>query len=373
MTTGSLDNPAAENLEMKKAVLFIGNFLDSFPLERYVSGNLANRLSDRGWRCWITSRKQNRLARLADMLMTTRTRRSDYEVALVDVFSGPAFFWAEATGWLLRRAGKPFALVLRGGDLPAFSRRFPKRVRRLLASANMVTTPSAYLREQMQLYCAEMRLIPNPVDVTEYEFRLRAAPRPEFVWLRAFHEIYNPSLAPLVISNLRTDFPDAHLTMTGPDKGDGSLARVRSIIEQSGLAGSVSLAESVDKTQVPTVVNRGDIFLNTTNFDNAPVSVVEAMACGLCVVSSNVGGIPYLLQDGHDALLVPPNDAPAMADAARRILQDQNLGASLSRNARSKAEGFDWSIILPQWERALCEAATKGQRHQQQVCSAGSS
>jgi glycosyltransferase involved in cell wall biosynthesis len=193
---------------------------------------------------------------------------------------------------------------------------------------------------------------------------LRADPKPDLVWLRAFHAAYNPSLAPRVLSELRPHFPAARLVMVGPDKGDGSLARVRSIVDGWRLADAVSLLGPVHKTEIRTVLNRGDIFLNTTNFDNTPVSVVEAMACGLCVVSTNVGGIPYLLRDGHDALLVPPNDSPAMVAAVRRILTEPGLAERLSRNARSKAEGFDWSNILPQWEKLLAEVGANAEPEQ---------
>jgi glycosyltransferase involved in cell wall biosynthesis len=97
--------------------------------------------------------------------------------------------------------------------------------------------------------------------------------------------------------------------------------------------------------------------LNTTNVDNTPISILEAMACGLCVVSTSVGGIPYLLEHEHDALLVPPNDPEAMAIAVRRLLTEPGLAERLSRNGRQKAEQFDWSIILPQWEALLISVA----------------
>ena len=97
-------------------------------------------------------------------------------------------------------------------------------------------------------------------------------------------------------------------------------------------------------------MNQGDVFINTTNIDNTPVSLLEAMACGLCVVSTNVGGLPYLIEDGVDALLVPPDDSQAMAAAVRRILTEPGLAARLSSNARKKIERFDRSVILPQWE-----------------------
>ncbi|MEZ5362585.1 MAG: glycosyltransferase [Bryobacterales bacterium] len=95
--------------------------------------------------------------------------------------------------------------------------------------------------------------------------------------------------------------------------------------------------------------------MNTARIDNSPVSVVEAMAAGLCVVSTRVGGLPLLVEDQVDCLLTPPGDARAIASAALRILHQPGLSARLSLNARRKAERFDWSVIVPQWERLFTE------------------
>ena len=78
--------------------------------------------------------------------------------------------------------------------------------------------------------------------------------------------------------------------------------------------------------------------------------MIEAMANGLCIVTTNVGGIPWLVEDGSEALLVPPDDPEAMCDAILRLLSDPALASALSANARKKAEAFDWSMVLPQWE-----------------------
>jgi glycosyltransferase involved in cell wall biosynthesis len=77
------------------------------------------------------------------------------------------------------------------------------------------------------------------------------------------------------------------------------------------------------------------------------------MACGLCIISTNVGGIPYLLEHEHDALLVPPDDPAAMAGAVRRLFTEEGLAERLSCNARRKVEQFDWLNVLPQWEAIL--------------------
>lgn len=340
-----------------RRVLIVGNFLSSSGMNKSVCEELAIRLPERGWPVITTSSRSNRFLRLFDMLWTAWRARKQYDVAQIDVFSGPSFLWAEAAAWLLRRLKKPYILTLHGGNLPEFSRRWQGRVRRLLPSAAAVTTPSRYLQEQMAAYRESLILLPNPLDIAAYPAVERLAPRLCLVWLRAFHEIYNPRLAARVTALLKTDFPDIQLTMVGPDKGDGSFAAFNATVHELGLDGHVRCAGGVPKRDVPTWMNTGDIFLNTTNVDNTPVSVIEAMACGLCVVSTNVGGIPYLLDDGHDALLVPPDDPQAMADAIRRILTEPELAACLSRNARAKAEQFDWSMVLPQWEELLTDAA----------------
>jgi glycosyltransferase involved in cell wall biosynthesis len=337
----------------RPALLMVGHFLSSSVGTRSVCEDLADRLSAAGWPVWTTSTHLGRLRRLSDMMLTAWRRRRQYAVVQVDVYSGPAFVWAEMTCRVLRLAHKPYVLTLHGGNLPNFARREPRRVQRLLGSAAAVTTPSRYLLEQMRPYSARLHLLPNALQIDNYEFRPRQHPRPHLVWLRAFHSIYQPELAVEVVSRLVGGFPEIALTMAGPDKRDGSRSRTEALAEQLGIGSRVALPGRVPKAEVPACLNRGDVFLNTTTVDNAPVSVLEAMACGLCVVSTNVGGIPYLLEDQRDALLVPAGDAEAMAAAVRRLLTEPGLAERLSRGARDKAEQFAWSVVLPQWEELL--------------------
>jgi glycosyltransferase involved in cell wall biosynthesis len=341
------------NQELNKRILLVGNFLSNSGINRSVCEDLAIQLVNAGWYVVTTSNRRGRLSRLINMLYTTWSQRHQYLIAQVDVYSGPAFIWAEAVCRLLDRVGKPYILTLHGGNLPIFSRRWPNRVRSLLRYATAVTTPSRYLLEEMHYYRDDIRLIPNALNQSAYHFILRTRVKPRLVWLRAFHETYNPSLAPEVLAKLTKDFPNVHLIMVGPDKGDGSFQKTQQVAVKLGVRDLITLPGGISKTEVPLWMNKGDIFLNTTNVDNTPVSVLEAMACGLCVVSTNVGGIPYLLEHELDALLVSSNDPDNMAESVRRILTEPDLAARLSHNARRKAEKFDWSIILPRWESLL--------------------
>lgn len=291
------------------------------------------------------------------MMSTAVLRRRSYDVAVVEVYSGKAFLWGEALSLLLSTLRCPFVLILHGGALPDFARRYPERVRKCLSRATAVISPSHYLKTHLSRYRPDVQLLPNPLNICAYNYRERTNPKPQLVWLRAMHAIYNPTLAIRVGNFLAADFPETHLTMVGPDKGDGSLQHVKALAEELSFARRLTLPGGVAKSEVPYWMDRGDIFLNTTNVDNTPTSVLEAMACGLCVVSTNVGGIPYLLEHEVDALLVLPNDPEAMSAAVRRLLSEPGLAARLSRNGRRKAERLDWSIILPQWRTLLTSLA----------------
>lgn len=344
-------------MESQRSVLIVGNFLSEHSRSRGVCEDLAEHLMTAGWKVTTTSNKLGRIARIFDMLKTVWSQRNHYELATIDAFSGLSFLWAEMIGFVLSILGKPSVITLHGGNLPSFAQRWPGRVTRLLKSAAVVTTPSRYLMEQMKVYCPDLMLVPNPIEVPNYRFELRRDPRPILVWLRTFEDIYNAPLAIYLAASLIPSYPHFRLFMGGGDNGNGSLQTVKQLAADLGISSFVEFAGRINNANVPNWLQSGDIFINTTNVDNTPVSVLEAMACGLCVISTNIGGIPYLLDDEKDAILVPPNNPEAMAAAVRRILVEPELAERLSRNARQKAEQFDWSVILPQWEKLLREVA----------------
>jgi glycosyltransferase involved in cell wall biosynthesis len=291
------------------------------------------------------------------MLLTTWRLRHEFDAAHIDVFSGPSFLWAEAVAGLLRALGRPYVLTLHGGNLPAFGARWPGRLRRLLASAAAVTSPSRYLCTRLQRFSDRILHLPNGIDAGAYPHAVRLRAAPQLVWLRSFHEIYDPVLAVDAAGRLAAELPALRLRMYGAER-DGTRAAALRAARRAGIEGRVEIGARIAKADVPARLSEGDIFLNTATIDNTPVSVIEALACGLCVVSTDVGGIPYLLEHETDALLVPPGDGGAMASAVRRLIADPALAERLSRNARAKAEQFDFSIVLPQWRALLGSLAT---------------
>lgn len=346
----------------KPSILMIGNYLPTPKYNKNVWHYLAERLAANGWDVHTTSSKINKPLRLLDMSWTIIKRRNDFQIAQVDVFSGKAFFWAEFCQLLLRLFKKPLILTLHGGALPDFSKKHPHRVSRLLNNADIVVTPSSYLQQALSKYRAEICIIHNPIDLSAVIYRHREKVESKLIWLRSFHEIYNPTMAVWVLRILLDQFPAFQLIMVGPDKQDGSLQQTLQLAEDLQVINFLEITGGIPHTQVSQFLNNADIFINTSNYDNMPSSVLEAMACGLPIVSTNVGGIPDLIIDNVDGLLVPPNDPQAMANAIIRIIKEPNLAETISNAAHHKAQHHDWSVILPQWDSLLRSILEKGCR-----------
>jgi glycosyltransferase involved in cell wall biosynthesis len=209
----------------------------------------------------------------------------------------------------------------------------------------------------MSSYRSDLLLLPNPVDCRSFRFRLHSPAAARLVWVRAFHRIYNPPLAVQVLAHITASHPSATLRMVGPDKGDGSLQETVRTAGELGVEKRLTIIPGVPLSQVPDHLRTGDIFLNTSNIDNVPVSVLQAMSAGLCVVSTDAGGMRYLLENQRDSFLVPSADVDAMAAAVERILGDPITAAALSLNARLKAEQCDWPLYLARWKELLLSLA----------------
>jgi len=206
----------------------------------------------------------------------------------------------------------------------------------------------------------EIKWIPNGIELSQYVFQHRTTSKPVLVWLRAFHTIYAPEMAVEALRLLVAKFPAMKLIMVGPDKNDGTVQQFIAKVEKYKLSSQVRIVGKVPKGDVPYWLQQGDIFLNTTRVESFGVAVLEAAACGLPIVTTTAGELPYFWEHEVDALLVPPDDAEAMANAVERILTEPGLAGRLSANARKKAEGFDWSVVLPQWEALFEKVINQG-------------
>lgn len=319
---------------------------------------LAGLLADEGYSVRTTSHIPARLPRLIDTLRSIYAWRSEIDLIIHQVFSGPAFVINDAASLLCRALGMRQVYVLHGGSLPEFATSRRRWVRRVMRRADAIVAPSGYLAnmfEEVPDIFARTRVIPNSLAIEDYPYRHRPVVRPRLLWMRTFHAIYHPQMALDVLADLRRTHPAATLTMAGQEKG--LHAQVQEKARQMGLADAVRFPGFLGPEDKTREFAAHDIFINTNRVDNMPVSVVEAAAFGLPVVATRVGGIPYLLTNDDTALLTPDGDAEAMAAAVRRLLEEPGLAARLSANGRALAEHSSWEPVRTQWEALFEEMA----------------
>ena len=317
---------------------------------------LANLLAGAGYPVQTTSPVIGRAGRLADTVRSLVAWRKSYDLVILSVFGGPGFYMADATSRLARWLGKPMITVLHGGSLPRLAYRRGGWVRRVLGRAAIIVAPSNFLAEFARQLGLAVAVIPNVIALQDYPFRLRSQVKPRLLWMRTFEEIYHPEMAVEVLNLVRQAAPQARLTMAG-QKGD-RLEATRALAGQIGLDGTVRFAGFLDQAGKSREFAGHDIFLNTNHVDNTPVSVLEAAAFGLPVVATQVGGVPYLLENEKNALLVADNDTQAMAAGVLRLLREDGLAEKLSRNGRVLAEASAWENVLPAWRTAIRTAAS---------------
>jgi glycosyltransferase involved in cell wall biosynthesis len=312
---------------------------------------LADLLREAGYEVIAVSAILNRYLRLADIIWTIIRRRREIDLLVIQTFGGPSFVVEDVVSYLGRRFGHRIIMHLHGGAMPEFMARYPQWTRRVFSRADVFVTPSEFLARAVKPYAAQ--IIPNVIDLSDYPYRQRQKLNPRLFWMRCFHPIYNPAMAVRALSRLRSAFPQAELVLAGQD--EGMEAGIRRLAQAVGLNGAVRFPGFLNRAEKAQEGDAADIFINTSHVDNMPVTIVEACAMGLPVITTDVGGIKDLLIDGETGLLVPDDDDEAMCKAITRLLNDPALAGRLSNNGRRLAERSSWQQIRPQWEQVFAE------------------
>ena len=298
------------------------------------------------------SDKRNKFVRLLDMLWSIVKYRKEIDCILIDTYSTSNFYYAYLCASFAQFFGLRYIPILHGGNLPERLKRNPKLSQSIFSHAFVNVAPSAYLYEYFENEGFDIVYIPNSIDIGQYVFLKREALRPRLLYVRAFSELYNPMMALDVVDILKKKYPNIELCMVGPDK-DGTLKNVRGRCKEMGLEKQVKFMGKMDKAAWHELSRDYDIFINTTNADNTPVSLVEAMALGLPIVTTKVGGIPYLVEDGVEAYCVSPQDPLAMSGKIELLLSHPEAALQMAENARLKAETFDWGQVRKKWIEVL--------------------
>ncbi|WP_339754575.1 glycosyltransferase family 4 protein [uncultured Winogradskyella sp.] len=333
-----------------KNVLYIGNALSNNGRTSTTIEILGERLKEI-CSIKIASTKPNKVLRLFDMIRLVLKNKSATDFVLIDTYSTSNFYFAFVISQLCRVCKLHYIPILHGGNLEIRLKNNPKLSDLIFNNAYKLVAPSNFLKAVFQTYgYKDVLLISNFIEIGCYEFLNREIDDIKMLWVRSFSSIYNPQKAVLVMNRLLKKGFKTSLTMVGPDV-DGSMDNVKVLALKEGL--DVKFPGKLSKQNWVELSKKHNVFINTTNFDNTPVSVIEAMALGLPIVSTEVGGLPYLISNNKDGLLVPSDDADAMAHKIIELREDNSLRISLITNARDKVENFDWKNIKPKWQSLL--------------------
>lgn len=249
----------------------------------------------------------------------------------------------------------------RGGHADTFFATAPRHVLAALAGAQLRVTPSAYLLRVFRRHGLEAEVIPNIVDLS----RFAPAPRrgfgdaPHLIVTRNLEPIYDIPTALRAFARVREALPGARLTVAGSGP---ELAALQALAAALGLADAVHFSGRIDNAQIPALYAAADLVLNPSTVDNMPISILEAFASGVPVVSTDAGGIPDLVTTGIDGLLVPVGDDAAMAAAALRVLRDGAMAERLRQAGLAAAQQYAWPRVRAQWLDAYRRAARGARR-----------
>ncbi|ADV46964.1 glycosyltransferase family 4 protein [Nitratifractor salsuginis] len=331
----------------KKRIVFVGSHLSDKRGTKGISEKISILLRDK-YEVVLVSRYENLALRSMDIIWTLLSSR--FDIVHIDVFSNKAFYYADIASRIAKAKKERLIMTLRGGMLHEEYERYPSRMKKVFERADILQSPSLFLIDFFKRKGFNVNYMPNFIEIDRFNYNRDNVHPNTILWVRAFAEIYQPELAVRTIGKLVTKYPDIKLTMIGPDHG--LLPGIEKLIIELELDDHVEVVGRIPNEELYRYYQTHAVYLNTTRYESFGMAVIEAAACGIPVVSTNVGEIPYIWNDNENILLSRADDED-MAQKVDILLSDPYLAASISKNARKKAETFSWEHIKAKWMRLL--------------------
>lgn len=270
---------------------------------------------------------------------------------LLHVMANSGWSWhlfAVPAIWVAWCRRVPVVINYRGGGAADFLARSQAQVRFSMRRSAALIVPSGFLVDVFKRFGLPAEVVPNILDLARFK-PAQAGARPagatrQVIVARHLERIYDNATAIRAFALLRQQWPDARLTIAGSGPEAGPL---QALTAELGLADAVRFTGTLDRAGMAALYASADVCINPSLTDNSPNSVLEAMAAGVPVVSTNVGGIGYLAQDGVTASLVPPADPTAMAQACMRLLSDEALWRQRAQAGLQQAQRYSWAQVQP--------------------------
>ncbi len=289
------------------------------------------------------------------LMLVARVPRQD----VVHVFSAAywSYLFSAAPALLVAKLfGRRSILNYRSGEAEDHLANWPMTAVPTMRWADAIVVPSGYLVEVFARFGLRARFIYNIVELDRFRFRERTPPRPVFVVSRLHEPLYNVPCVLRAFRLIQDRYPEARLTVAADGYLRPELERLA--FEELRLQHTEFIG-FVPFERMPEFYDAAEVYLTATNIDNMPSSITECMASGLPVVTTDAGGIPYIVTHEETCLMVGRDDHQAMAASAFRLLEEEGLAARLTRRAREESRKFEWPAVREQWVRLYHELARR--------------
>lgn len=274
------------------------------------------------------------------------TRLSGADVVHVFSASYFSFLLGPAPALLLARLlGKRVILNYHSGEAADHLARWGLAVHPWLRLAHRIVVPSEYLGRVFSRHGYEASVVPNLIDLTAFRYRERARIEPRFLSVRNLEPHYGVDTVIRAFARIQRDYPHATLLVAGFGSEEKKLKR---LAQELGVRGA-SFHGRFSRNEAPEIYAQADILLNASLVDNQPVSMLEAFASGVPVVSTPTGDIAAMLEGGTAGLIVAPRDPEAMALAAMSLIERPQLARWLARRGQASLERYAWPRLRRRW------------------------
>lgn len=266
-------------------------------------------------------------------------------VDLFHVMANSGWAWhlfAAPAVWLARLRGTPVIINYRGGEAASFFASQFRWVQPTLARTSLVVVPSGFLAAIFAEHGVKTVIVPNIIDLSRFKAAEGRERGCHLIVTRNLEDIYDVPTALRAFAMIRRVHPQAQLTVAGSGP---KLDELRQLCVELKIEDAVRFTGRLDNEDIAGLYREADILLNPSLADNMPISLLEAMASGVPIVSTNVGGIPYLVEHGSSAMLVPPRRPDEMAECALRLLEDPDLAERLRAAGLEVARRYTWPIV----------------------------
>ena len=244
-----------------------------------------------------------------------------------------------------RRWGKPILLNYHSGEADDHLANWGSLVHPWLKMVDKIVVPSLFLQKVFARHGYQAEVIHNVIDTLQFRYRERLPLLPEFLSVRNFEPHYGIEYTLTAFAMIQTVFPAASLTIAGQGPQEPEL---KHLAQALGVR-NVRFIGPVEPASMPDLYDSHSVFLNASFVDNQPLSVLEAMASGMPVVTTPIGDIPNMVQDGESGTLVPAGDPYAMAKAATLLLEQPERAVLMAKRAQESLMQYDWSNVGPAW------------------------